>query len=125
MRSERDISWRATKKNISGKCIWSFYDGAQNMDEYFFTEIKPFLSSTAELRIARCDLRNNRSRKIIIPYAFAWMKVVTSRLRYILSREFLHRFERRSTPLLFLGFSIGPIVSFPETRVVIPADVTH
>lgn len=39
-RSERDISWRATKKNISGECIWSFYDGARNMDEYFFTEIK-------------------------------------------------------------------------------------
>jgi len=27
--------------------------------------------------------------------------------------------------LLFLGFSIGPIVFFLETRVVIPADVTH
>lgn len=27
--------------------------------------------------------------------------------------------------LLFLGSPIGPIVSFLETRVVIPADVTH
>lgn len=37
----------------------------------------------------------------------------------------MHRLERRSTPLLFLGSPIGPIVSFLETRVVIPADVTH
>jgi hypothetical protein len=43
----------------------------------------------------------------------------------ISSGESLHELERGSTPSLFLGYSIGPIVSFLETRVVIPADVTH
>lgn len=42
-RSERDISWRATKKNISGRSVYGAFTTARNMDEYFFTEVKPFL----------------------------------------------------------------------------------
>lgn len=44
---------------------------------------------------------------------------------YLIPGGFLYRLKRRSMPLLFLGSPIGPIVSFFETRVVIPADVTH
>lgn len=54
-RSERDISWRATKKNISGKSVHGAFTTTRNMDEYFFTEVKPFSSpSTRESRVAIC-----------------------------------------------------------------------
>lgn len=59
-RSERDISWRATKKNISGRSVYGAFTTARNMDEYFFTEVKPFFP-TAELEIARCDLRGRNN----------------------------------------------------------------
>lgn len=128
---KRHLPWR-TKKNISGrKRICAAFTTAQNIDEYFFTEVKPFLFDSAvrnrALRFTRAKqslAENYNSFCASLDENRDWMNSQILRI-YLIPWKFLHRLQRRSMLLLFLGSSIGPIVSFLETRVVIPADVTH
>lgn len=117
------------EKYFRQECIWSFYDGAQNIDEYFFTEAVLFYDDEVKdrtLRFAKQLIaKNYNSLYVLNTSRDGSMWNIVDIYSYISSIEFLHRLKRRSMPLLFLGFSIGPIVSFLETCVVIPANVTH